>query len=806
MTNRFTVKSQEVLENAKKNAEALGHTYIGSEHLLLGILCTECVGAKILSEKGASYDEIRDHVVKIAGSGVFSSFTGAISPKCKRILELSLAFSKKQGSNLVGTEHLLYAICDEADSVGARVLSSIGISIQGIKNDIFSISEALSSVKGRERMEIPNAPTLSMFGKNLNSAAFVGKTDPLIGRRDDVLRLIQILCRRAKNNPCLIGEPGVGKTAIVEGLAQMICDGEVPEELEDKIIVSLDLTSMIAGTKYRGEFEERMRTVLNEAKANPSIILFVDEIHIIMGAGGAEGAIDAANIIKPSLARGELRVIGATTIQEYRKSIERDAALERRFQPILIEEPSVDEAVQILNGLRPRYEAFHKVKIADSAIRAAVGLSVRYINDRFLPDKALDLLDEACAAARMKYFSKSDDIRALESELALCREEKENAILDGDFTLASLCRDKEALLLIDLKKERESYGKKIAESIPEIDEAAISEIITLQTKIPVSHDDGLKSASLKELETSLSRKVIGQEKAIHAISNSIKRGRLGIKNPLRPCASFLFVGPTGVGKTLLAKEIANELFATKDSFIRFDMSEFSEKHSIAKLIGAPAGYVGYEDGGKLTEAVRRHPYSVVLFDEIEKAHPDIYNLLLQILDEGVLTDSQGRRISFKSSIIILTSNIGGGQIVTPRALGFGQSSSSDVQDEIIQDKINSLLKKEFSPEFLNRLDEIIIFRPLDIEDTRKICSLLLSELSERIQGIGIELSFSDAAVDFIVRKGFDKNYGARHLRREIVNHFENTLCEELLNGKIGAGDRVLAHFDGNSISYERLNI
>lgn len=804
MNNRFTPKSQQALSAAKTQAEGFGHTYIGSEHLLLGIICTECVAARLLDEKGALYTEIHDRVAEISGVGVSASFCAPLTPRCKKIIEGSLVCAKRLGSRLVGTEHLLYSICEENDSVAARILSSLGISTQGLKNEISSFCESASDFSPKGKSDIPSCPTLSLYGRSLNSLAILGKTDPLIGRDKATERLIRILSRRSKNNPCLIGEPGVGKTAIVEGLAKMICDGRVPPELENKIIVALDLTAMIAGTKYRGEFEERMRSVLSEVRANPQLILFIDEIHTIMGAGGAEGAIDAANIIKPALARAELRVIGATTVDEYRKHIEKDSALERRFQPILIEEPTPSEAISILKGLKPRYEAHHGVRISDEAITGAVRLSVRYLNDRFLPDKAIDLLDEACAAVKMRAYTKPECICELEAELSECGKKKEDAIIDGNFSYASELRDAELTLLMRLKNERDKLALCSADS-PSVGYEEICDVIEAQTKIPVKRTANEENVQLKALFSSLSKKIIGQSEAIEAVCAAIKRGRLGIKNPNRPCASFLFVGPTGVGKTELAKQICSELFDSKDAFIRFDMSEFSEKHSVSKLIGAPAGYVGYEEGGKLCEAVRRYPYSVVLFDEIEKAHPDIYNLLLQILDEGELKSSQGKRIDFKNTIIILTSNIAAAELSSSVQLGFskintdeGATASKDVRE---------LLKKDFSKEFLNRLDDIIVFKPLSRENAREICKIMLNELSQRIKsGIGINIEFCEECVEFALDNGYSKTFGARELRRVITKSFEDTFCEELLSGSLGVGYFVKARICDGKAVYEKLNI
>lgn len=798
MTNRFTIKSAEVLEGAKKEASSLGHTYIGSEHLLLGIGTVECVARKMLEEKGADFSKIRDRVVEISGSGAGFSLSDAISPKCKKILEGALSIAKRYGTALIGTEHILYAICDEGDCVASRLLSTLGISIQGLKNEIRSLCEAIAGAQESRGQEIAGAPNLCAFGKSLNRSALSGKSDPLIGREREINRLIQILCRRTKNNPCLIGEPGVGKTAIVEGLARRICEGRVPKELCDKVIVSLDLATVVAGTKYRGEFEERMKSIINEARANPSIILFIDEIHIIMGAGGAEGAIDASSILKPSLARGDLQLIGATTIKEYRGSIEKDSALDRRLQAIYVNEPTRQEALEMLRGVRSAYESYHGLKITDEALCGAIELSEKYINDRFLPDKALDLLDEACASVRMRSGDKSEAVKALDREIEECRYEKENAILDSDFSLASSLCDKEASLILELRSLQASEAQERMR-VTKLLLSDIESVVALRTKIPVCEGYEIELKRLRGLKKSLCSAVIGQDGAIDTVVSAIKRGRLGLRDEKRPIASFLFVGPTGVGKTLLAKRIATELFDAKESFIRLDMSEYSEKHSVSKLVGAPAGYVGYEDEGVLIEAILRNPYSVVLFDEIEKAHSDIYNLLLQILEDGVLTSSKGRRVSFKNAIIILTSNVGGEAISTPRPLGFGAQGVSE-------DNTLSLLKEEFPPEFLNRLDETVIFRPLDISDAKRICEILLSEIANRMRSKGIELQFSDECIDFITSKGFSKAWGAREIRRCVSRYIEDSLCDELLGEKIKENDKVFAKIRGDSVYYEVMNI
>ena len=800
MINRFTPKSQEALEASKTQSKKLGHTYIGTEHLLLGIMCTECIGARLLDEKGVLYSKIFDLVVEISGEGEELCVDAAFTPKCKKILEGALLFAKRLGGKHVGTEHILYAICDDSDCIASRILSSLGVSTQGLKNEISSLSDAVIFNNKKAADELFSSSILSAYGKNLNSISSIEKADPLIGRENDVLRLIQVLCKKTKNNPCLIGEPGVGKTAIVEGLARMIHDGNVPKELENKIIVSIDLASMVAGTKYRGEFEERMRAVLNEVKAHDRLILFVDEIHSIMGAGGAEGAIDAANIIKPSLARGEIRLIGATTTDEYRRYIEKDSALERRFQPILIEEPTSEEAITILKGLRPRYEAHHGVKISDSAILSAVQLSSRYINDRFLPDKAIDLLDEACARIRTSVSSKPSSIKFLEEKLSICNSEKENAILDKNIDLATSLKDKEMSILIDLEKERKKYQEQCSDSIHTVSESDICEIVTQQTKIPIKKLEENDVSALKNIESILSSRIIGQDEAIRSLCSAIKRGRLGISDSSKPCASLLFLGPTGVGKTELAKVLAKIFSPEKDCFIRLDMSEYSERHSISRLIGAPAGYVGYEDGGKLTETVRRHPHSIVLFDEIEKAHPDIFNILLQILDEGILTDSHGKRVNFKSCIIILTSNIGSCD-KSNAILGFGTDSL-----EKEEHKVKSELKRTFSPELLNRFDEIILFKPLSYENAREICLIMLNELSNRLKESNLNINFTDDVVSFVLKKGYSKEYGARNLKRAIITNIENPLCDTIINGKIDKNHVVSVVLKDNSIHFEQMNI
>ena len=800
MVNRFTPKAQVVLQSAKKCAEKLGHTYIGSEHLLLGIAATDCAGGRLLEEKKILYDEIHSRVIELSGSGSFSNLSGSeLTPKCKKIIEASSSLAKRFKSKLIGSEHFLYAICEENESVASRILASLGLNIQIFKNELATFLDGTSYTSKTDKKEVPSCPTLSQYGKNLNLLAKNNKLDPLICRDDEVLRVIQILSRRTKNNPCLIGEPGVGKTSIVEGLAKRIVDGCVPASLLNKTVVSLDLSSMVAGAKYRGEFEERMKLVLNELKNSENLILFIDEIHTIIGAGSAEGALDAANIIKPSLARGHIQVIGATTTKEYRHHIEKDSALERRFQPITVNEPTIEEAYEILMGLRDRYEEHHQVKITEDAIKRAVDLSVRYINDRFLPDKAIDLIDEASSLVRLSSMEYSNKLTSLDNKIKELFEKKEQAILNEDFELASKYRDEEIAYKIEYNKELSKCKRKAEEKLPVVTSKEIKLVVTKWTSVPVSEMDESESKRLQGLEDSLQKRVIGQENAIKCVANAIKRSRIGLKNPKRPIGAFLFLGPTGVGKTELSKAISESVFGSCDSIIRLDMSEYMEKHSVSRLIGSPPGYVGYEEGGQLSEAVKKKPYSLILFDEIEKAHSDIYNILLQIMDEGILTDNQGRKIDFKNTILILTSNIGAKSIVEPKRLGFGDNN--DNENEKMKLRINDALKREFNPEFLNRLDEIIIFNQLCASDIKKICDIMLSEVALLAKNIGITLEFDESVSEHIAKIGYDKQYGARPIRRIITNEIENILSDKILNGEIKSGDSVTACYENESIEF-----
>ena len=798
MVNRFTPKAQAALTSAKKCAEKMGHSYIGTEHLVLGILCCDCVGKKILEDKRIFYADVYAKLSEIAGIGSDDADeVRQLTPRCKRVIESSALYAKGFGVKLIGTEQLLYALCEESDCVGYRILTSLGANPHTIKSEIAALFD---TPKVKNDASVPSCPVLSQYGKNLNTLARQGKCDPLIGRDEELVRLIQVLSRRTKNNPCLIGEPGVGKTAIIEGLAQRINEGLVPSGLRSKIIVSLDLASMVAGAKYRGEFEERLRGVMNEARNNDAIILFIDEIHTIMGAGAAEGAVDAANIIKPALARGDLQVIGATTFEEYRRHIEKDSALERRFQPITVKEPSSRDTVDMILGLKERYEMYHGVKIPKDVIEHAVKLSVRYINDRFLPDKAIDLIDEACSRVKMRVDGSKGRVHELNNEIKECNRQIEAAILNESIELAKELRIKESSLcseLADLLGNEEQE-----ESFKEITKEDIDAIVTQWTHIPVSALEDDEGARLYSLDKELKQAVIGQDRAVEQVAASIKRGRAGLKNPQRPIGSFLFSGPTGVGKTELAKAIAKTVFGGENCLIRLDMSEYMEKHSVSKLIGSPPGYVGFGDGGSLTNAVRQKPYSVVLFDEIEKAHRDVYNILLQILDEGVLTDSTGRQVSFKNTILIITSNVGIKEAQGHAPMGFGSALNDN---EEAQKKINDSLKKEFNPELLNRLDEIIVFDYLDLNSAEKITRIMLSELCTLCHEIGVQLEFEDCAAILIAKQNYSKEYGARPLRRAIMSLVETPLSEKILIGEIKKGERVSVSCENGSIKFKCLS-
>ena len=810
---RFTQKAQNVLNNALSFAREMGHTYVGSEHILLGLVGeNESVASNILVARGAELDKIKTAVISVAGEGTPGNVSAAdITPRTKHIIEASSYEAIQLRQNYIGTEHLLLALLSEKDCVGVKILEDCGISLNDVKADLTAYLGGRrsdgSSLSGGERNETQkekksNTPTLSSHGKDLTAIAKEGKIDPIIGRDGETERVIQILSRRTKNNPCLIGEPGVGKTAVVEGLAQRIIEGNVPETLREKKIITLDIPSMIAGAKYRGEFEERMKNVMEEVSKNPDIILFIDEIHTIIGAGAAEGAVDAANIIKPALARGEMQVIGATTISEYRKHIEKDAALERRFQSVLVGEPSPEEAKKILTGLRDKYEAHHKVKISDAAISAAVDLSRRYITDRYLPDKAIDLIDEAASRLRISAHTSPPDLRELEEKIKSLAQEKEEAVTAQDFERAAKLRDEEKSIKEQYETAKTEWEKNQSSTALEVGENDIANVVTQWTGIPVNKLMEEESDKLLHLEQSLKERIIGQDSAVEAVARAIRRGRMGLKDPKRPIGSFIFLGPTGVGKTELTKALAELMFGSQNAMIRLDMSEYMEKHSVSKLIGSPPGYVGFDEGGQLTEKIRRHPYSVVLFDEIEKAHPDVFNIMLQVLEDGILTDSQGRQVDFKNTVIIMTSNVGASAMSQSRSLGFSESNHADNDKKASDSRVMEALKQTFRPEFINRIDDIIIFNKLTEDDIQKIASLMLSDVKMRIADLGISITFDDDVVRLICREGFDPVFGARPLRRAIVRMIEDSFSTEMLEGKIHTGDTVTATEKDGTVRYK----
>lgn len=812
MNISFTKKAQNALNSSVLIARQLGHTYIGTEHFLLGILNEgECAGAKILAKYGVTFDRVRDEILNIVGRGSQSNVSSRdMTPRCKRVLENSAGIAQKFENGFIGTEHLLLALLQESDSVACLVLDNVGCRTADVVKEVYNYLSAGSDAgdgksdsrkASGEQKALDDAPTLSNYGRNLTELASDGRLDPIIGRDDETQRVIQILSRRTKNNPCLIGEPGVGKTAVVEGLAQRIVSGDVPDMLKGKIIFTLDLASLIAGSKYRGEFEERLKNIIEEVKKNQNIIVFIDEIHMIVHAGEAEGALDAANIIKPCLARGEFQVIGATTISEYRKYIEKDAALERRFQPVMVGEPTSEDTVKILQGLKDKYEAHHKIKISDEAIKAAVDLSVRYISDRFLPDKAIDLIDEASSRVKISSLTPPKEIKELEKEMESLSREKEEAVVAQDFEGAAVIRDKEAKIKEEYDKLSSEWEGKKSKNKEVLTENDIAEVVMQWTGIPVNKIMLDESEKLLNLEESLKERVIGQDAACEAVARAIKRGRTGLRNPKRPIGSFIFLGPTGVGKTELTKALAASLFGKEDSMIRLDMSEYMEKHSVSKLIGSPPGYVGFEEGGQLTEKIRRKPYSVILLDEIEKAHPDVFNILLQVLDDGVLTDSQGRHVDFKNTVIIMTSNLGAVYNEKKQNLGFTSSESKDCGDESEKRSLEAL-KRTFRPEFINRIDDIIVFKSLDGDSIEKIAALMLREIKERTIEMGIELDFDESVIKFVAKEGFDKQYGARPLRRAIVRLIEDALANKLLDGSVKKGDKVKVLEEGGKVDFK----
>lgn len=803
--NNFTQKANDVLNLAMKAAENFGHTYIGSEHILIGVLKENTsYGAQLLSEKGVTLENIEELIKESTGVGNPTALSpNDFTPTAKRVLEVSFQLARGMRNSFVGTEHLLLALLRESDSGAVKLLNTCGVDAESFTEELVSdLSKPNAEFRGSRsgKKGKSNTPTLDEFGTDLTEKAQNGGIDPVIGREKEIERVIQILSRRTKNNPCLIGEPGVGKTAIAEGLALKIVKDEVPELLAGKKIVALDLTSMVAGTKYRGDFEERIKKAMDEVKNAKNVILFIDEVHTLIGAGAAEGAVDAANILKPALARGEIQVIGATTIDEYRKNIEKDAALERRFQSVMVGEPTEEEAIEILKGLRDKYEAHHKVKISDEAIENAVKMSARYIADRFLPDKAIDLIDEAASRVRLKAFTAPPNLKSMEQEIKRLEQEKASAVKSQDFEAAAKLRDKEKELQTLLDGEKEKWKNLSGKEIKEVTTEDIANVVSSWSGIPVTQLTEEESERLLNMEKILHERIVGQDKAVSAVSKAIRRGRVGIKNPNRPLGSFIFLGPTGVGKTELCKSLAEAMFGSEEAIIKLDMSEYMEKHTVSKLIGSPPGYVGFEEGGQLTEKIRRKPYSVVLFDEIEKAHPDVFNMLLQILEDGVLTDSKGRKVSFKNAIIIMTSNVGASKITNgTTSLGFGESGN---ENKNIEELVTEDLKKTFKPEFLNRIDEIIVFNRLEKDDIKEIAKRMLGSLDKRLAEMDITLSFTDNAISAIADAGFDDVYGARPLRRAIQQKIEDPLSELMLEKKVVSGGSYVADYKDGKFTFE----
>ncbi len=801
MTYKFTNRAKKAITIANELAIELGHSYIGTEHILYGLTKEGSgIASKVLENQEIMPEQIIDVIVNLVGQEAQTGDTLGFTPRAKRVIENAFIEARKLGYNYIGTEHILIGILREADSIAARILLELNTNIPKLYNEIVKVinegedyTSSEKNGKGEKRSGSYNkTPTLNQFGEDLTKKAEEGKLDPIIGRKDEIERVIQILSRRTKNNPCLIGEPGVGKTAAVEGLAQKIVSGDVPEILKGKRVVTMDISGMVAGSKYRGDFEERIKKALDEVKKAGDIILFIDEIHTIVGAGAAEGAIDAANILKPLLARGEIRLIGATTLNEYRKYIEKDSALERRFSPVTVNEPSEKDTIKILKGIRDKYEAHHGVKITDEAIDSAVKMSIRYINDRYLPDKAIDLIDEAASRAKLKSYTEPDALRKLEEEIEEVEKDKEEAVRIQKFEKAASLRDKQKELKEKYEKEQKKWENKKNKSITNITEENIAEVIANWTGIPAKKITEDENERLKNLEKTLHARVIGQDEAVEAVAKAIRRGRVGLKDPKRPIGSFLFLGPTGVGKTELSKALAESLFGDENAMIRIDMSEYMEPHSVSKLIGSPPGYVGFDEGGQLTEKIRRKPYSVILFDEIEKAHPDVMNMLLQILEDGRLTDSQGRTVNFKNTVVIMTSNIGARLITDKKTLGFSKNTEKEAEKEETAKKeyeetkkeVMEALKKELRPEFINRIDEIIVFHKLTDKEISQIIDIMLKEVTNRLEAQKIKVELEPQVKELIASKGIDKNFGARPLRRTIQSVLEDRLAEEILDGNI----------------------
>ena len=787
---KFTERGQRALMRAQQEAAQLGRAYVGTEHLLLGVLSDPGAASAVL--KGVTLDAVRQEIIQILGRGDDNSpiKTMVYTPRTKKVLEQSVREARDLKQNYVGTEHILLALMREREGVAAHVMIKMGMDLNKAREELLRVLNGGEEGPSGAAAQDQETPSLDQFSRDLTKAAQAGELDPVIGRAREIERIVQILSRRTKNNPVLIGEPGVGKSAIVEGLAQLIVEGSIPEILRGKRVVSLDLAGMLAGAKYRGEFEERLKNAMAEIRKTGNVILFIDELHTIVGAGASEGAIDAANILKPLLARGEMQCIGATTLKEYHKYIEKDSALERRFQPVNVGEPTREESVEILRGLRDRYEAHHRVHITDEAILAAVNLSDRYISDRFLPDKAIDLVDEAASRVRIKAFTAPPDMKEQQARLEVLNKETEEAVAHEDFEKAANLRDQKKQLQNEMVERRKEWEQKRTSKVETVGEEEIAEIVSSWTGIPVKRMTESEAERLMHLEEILHRRVIGQEEAVTAVSKAVRRARAGLKDPNRPIGSFIFLGPTGVGKTELCKALGEALFGDEDSLIRIDMSEYMEKHSVSRMIGSPPGYVGHEEGGQLTEKVRRKPYAVILFDEVEKAHPDVFNVLLQILEDGRLTDGQGRVVDFKNTVVVMTSNAGAHTLKKQRSLGFGSSSSDDKGYEAMRENIMDEVKRIFRPEFLNRVDEIIVFHALEQEEIDRIAALMLSNVQKRLRERDIDLEVDDSAIHLLSAAGYDLQYGARPLRRAIQRMVEDALSEEILNGKIKLGDRV----------------
>ena len=806
MQYRLTRQAERAVEYARDIAEELHHTYVGTEHLMLGLIrAVDGLASKVLLQNDVTEEQMLRLIQQLINDGnMMSGEVADYTPRARRVLECSSREAARLNHTQIGTEHLLIALLKEKDCIALRLLNTLGVSIQKIYSELLA-AMGMNTAMAKEYMAGKNGGSKEKnsaresYSMDLTRMAKEGKLDPVIGRDSEIRRVVQILSRRTKNNPCLIGEPGVGKTAVVEGLAARIAEGSVPDTIKDKRLMTLDLSGMVAGSKYRGEFEERIKRLIAEVKNDGQVLLFIDEIHTIIGAGGAEGALDASNILKPSLARGEIQVIGATTIEEYRKYIEKDAALERRFQPVMTNEPSEEESMDILRGLRPAYEAHHQVSISDEAVEAAVKMSVRYINDRFLPDKAIDLIDEASAKVKLSSMSLSGELQNLTKQMEALDEAKEAAIISGDLNRASEIGKEQKLLSAEIASMQRSVERRNKKKVV-VQERDIADVVSSWTKIPVKQLEEKESERLMRLEATLHRRVVGQDEAVTAVSRAIRRGRVGLKDPKRPIGSFLFLGPTGVGKTELSKALAEAMFGSENNIIRMDMSEYMEKHSVSKLIGSPPGYVGYDEGGQLSEKVRRNPYSILLFDEIEKAHPDVFNILLQVLDDGHITDSQGRRVDFKNTVIIMTSNAGASSIIAPKKLGFLSGDDEKADYSRMKSAVMEEVKHIFKPEFLNRIDDIIVFHSLTQEHIRKIVGIMMNEISERaLEQMGIGLHASEGVLRMLSEAGFDPVYGARPLRRAIQNKVEDLLAEEILSGKIHRGDEVRLTLNGKEI-------